>query len=192
MSSGKVIMLLIVLAAGLSVTHAQTFVPVAYNGKVPAEIDTFPVPPSSNRLLFYIQRTPNTNTIVYELNDKNGKLDKENPIHPLWIRYQEDGRREELSYIQRNYAYGIKVKPITDSHYEFSFVSYKKYKLYLEQSANDKNYYVYTVKDNKKIKLNRVFLKITGGSFWLPKIEYVELKGIDLLTGKEIVDRFKP
>jgi hypothetical protein len=37
-----------------------------------------------------------------------------------------------------------------------------------------------------------VFIKIEGGSFWLPNVIYVELKGIDPATGKEITERFKP
>jgi hypothetical protein len=40
--------------------------------------------------------------------------------------------------------------------------------------------------------LNYVFIKIEGGSFWLPNVIYVELKGTDPVTGKEITERFKP
>ena len=40
--------------------------------------------------------------------------------------------------------------------------------------------------------LNKVFIKIEGGSFWLPNINFVEMKGTDPVTGKEITERFKP
>src|SRR4051812_538498 len=69
--------------------------------------ENFPVPPASASQLFYLQRTPNTNTIVYELNLKNGVPDADNPVHAFWLRYQEKGQQEELSYIQRKFAYGI-------------------------------------------------------------------------------------
>ena len=40
--------------------------------------------------------------------------------------------------------------------------------------------------------LNRIFVKINGGTLWLPSVTYVEVKGSDPVTGKEIVERFKP
>jgi hypothetical protein len=44
--------------------------------------DTFPVPKYNPKQLFYLQRTSNTNTIVYELNeDAKGQLEKDEPVH---------------------------------------------------------------------------------------------------------------
>src|SRR5688572_10785112 len=82
----------------------------------------FPVPGGNQKQLFYLQRTPNTNTIVYELNYKNGVIDPDNPVHEFWIRYQENGQRQELSYIQRKFAYGIKTRKLAENKYELSFV----------------------------------------------------------------------
>src|SRR5471030_1688469 len=73
--------------------------------------DKFPTPPESINRLFFVQRSSNINTIIYELNDKGGKLDPENPIHVYWLRYAEKGQAEELNYIQRKFAYGLTTKP---------------------------------------------------------------------------------
>src|SRR3954452_17345983 len=70
--------------------------------------EKFPVPSGNNKQLFYLQRTANTNTIVYELNYNNRDLDVEEPIHVYWIRYTEQGQKEELNYIQKKFAYGVK------------------------------------------------------------------------------------
>ena len=78
----------------------------------------FPIPTGNSKQLFYLQRTPNKNTIVYELNYSNGNIDKEDPIHGFWIRYQEKGQKEELSYIQKTFAYGLKTKNIAENQYE--------------------------------------------------------------------------
>src|ERR1700753_4000546 len=67
--------------------------------------DKFPVPADNVSRLFYVQRNPNTNTIIYELNNKDGHLDTENPIHVYWIKYADKGQLEELNYIQRKLAY---------------------------------------------------------------------------------------
>ena len=146
-----------------------------------AQEKIFPVPKGNAKQLFYLQRTSNTNTIVYELNYKNGTVDVETPIHEYWIRYQEKGQQEELSYIQRKFAYGIKAKKIAESQYELAFVSYKKFKMYLRPGA-DKKLYVFANINQKVAILTSIFIKINGGSFWSPNIEYVEVSGIDPAT----------
>ncbi|MDJ1471830.1 DUF4833 domain-containing protein [Xanthocytophaga flava] len=153
---------------------------------------TFPTPPVSDQTLFYIQRTPNHNTIMYDLNMKKGKLDTEEPVHVYWIRYGENGQKEELSYIQRQFAYGLKTRKLADNRFELSFVSYKKQLLYLEWSALLNRYRIHTTINGKTIDVNKVFLQIEGGSFWVPNVVCVEVKGTDPTTGKEVVQLFKP
>lgn len=152
--------------------------------------DKFPVPAGNPNQLFYLQRTSNTNTIVCELNLSKGVLDADDPIHVFWLRYTENGQREELNYIQRKFAYGIKSTFITKDKYELNFVSYKKYKMYL-MKGKDNKFNVYATINKKEAILNRIFVKISGGSFWTPNVEYVELKGIDPSTGKEVMERMK-
>jgi hypothetical protein len=153
----------------------------------------FPVPPADHNRLFYIQRSSNINTLIYDLNidKKTGKPDTETPVHPYWIRYNEKGQKEELNYIQRKFAYGLVTKPLGVDRYDIRFVSYKKFPLTLMKGADGK-YHIFASVAQKQIMLNYVFIKIEGGSFWLPNVIYVELKGIDPATGKEITERFKP
>jgi hypothetical protein len=156
--------------------------------------DTFPVPSGNINQLFYLQRNANTNTIVCELNyDKNGELDKESPVHVFWLRFQhEGGIRKELNYIQRNFAYGIKSEDIGNGNYRIWFVSYKKIKFLLTRSPKDNKYYAIATLNQKPAILRRMFVKVNGGSFWSPNVEYMEIKGTDPVTGKEQVERIKP
>ncbi len=155
--------------------------------------DSFPVPSGNPNQLFYLQRTTNTNTIVCELNvDAQGQLNKESPVHVYWIRYQEGGIKKELSYLQRTFAYGIKAQPQGNGNYQLHFVSYKKHKMLLTRHAKDNRYRVFATINQKQALLNRIFLKIDGGSFWSPNVVYMEMKGTDPLSGKELVERFKP
>lgn len=157
------------------------------------EADTFPVPRSYDNLLFYLQRTPNTNTIMYELNldKKTGVLDEENPVHVYWIRYTEPGHPlKELNFIQRRYAYGLKVKKVSDNHWELRFVSTSKRTLHL-MKTNDGKYYVFASVNNINTVLKRVYLKIDGGTFWSPNVVYIELKGYDAASGKPNLERIK-
>ena len=142
--------------------------------------------------LFYVQRSPNSNTIVYELNvGKNGQLDTEEPMHVYWLRYAEKGQKEELNYIQRKFAYGVVTKPQGRDKYDVRFVSYKKFPLTL-MKGDDGKYHIFATVNQKEMALSRIFIKIEGGSFWLPNVKYVEMKGTDPSTGKEITERFKP
>ena|SRR6187402_499901 len=169
---------------------AKTLPVIAIDNTV--DDDKFPVLPDNISRLFYVQRSPNINTIVYELNTgKNGQLDPDEPMHVYWIRYNEKGQKEELSYIQRKFAYGLVTKPLGNDEYDIRFVSYKKFPLKL-MKANDGKYHIFATVNQKQMMLSRIFVKIEGGSFWIPNVKYVELKGTEPTTGREIIERFKP
>ena len=156
--------------------------------------DTFPVPSGNKKMLFYVQRTHNTNTIVYELNYINDTtLNPLTPVHPYWIRYANKGEAEELSYIQKQYAYGVVAKLIDKEKQTFkvNFVSYKKRDIFLIRSKTDRSYAAYITIHGKLVKLVRVFVKIEGGSFWVPHITYVEVTGKDL-NGHTVSEKIVP
>jgi hypothetical protein len=155
-------------------------------------VDTFPIPPRNARSLFYLQRTSNINTIICELNEKNGVVDKDEPVHVLWIRYTDRRQREELSFIQRHFAYGLKEKALGNDTYELRFVSYKQIPFYLMKSPLDNQHHVYASITGRQAILNRIYIKINpGGTFWSPNVEYLELKGVDPRNGKELIQRIK-
>jgi hypothetical protein len=150
-----------------------------------------PLPATVSRL-FYVQRTPNSNTIVYDLNlDNDGTPDDETPVHAYWIRYNEKGQKEELSYIQRKFAYGVTSKSLGNGKYDIRFVSYKKFPLTLMKGTDGK-YHIFATISQRQFIVNRIFVKIEGGSFWVPNVRFVEFKGTDLASGKEVTERFKP
>lgn len=164
-----------------------------YSGQVFAQAtspaDTFPVPNRNAYQLFYLQRQPNTNTIMVELNVKNGRFDVEDPVHVYWIRYTEEGQKKELNWIQQTFAYGMQAKKISEGVYELNFVSYEKMKFTLEQGT-DKLWRVFAnLKNGSRIILRRIYLHVNGGSFWKPNVEYVELKGNEPDTYKEARER---
>lgn len=155
-------------------------------------VDTFPVPPVNSNSLFYLQRTPNTNTVICELNQQDGVLDKDEPVKVLWIRYTEQRQREDLSWLQRHFAYGLHEKDLGNGVYELRFVSYKKVPMYLMKWSGDNRQHVFVTINNRQAILNRVYIRIDpGGSFWSPNVKYLELRGIDAQNGKELVERLK-
>jgi phosphatidylglycerophosphate synthase len=153
---------------------------------------SFPTPKGIKNQLFYLQRDPNTNTIICELNlNKNGEVNKEKPINVYWIRYHDNKEKKDLNYIQRKFAYGMESEAIGNDRYKLNFVSYKKLPLYLMKSTVDNKYHVFVTANNKRIQLERIFLRIEGGTFWVPNVKYVEIKGINQANGAPVVERIK-
>ena len=62
--------------------------------------------------------------------------------------------------------------------------------MYLIKSA-DHQYHVFADINGHPVILKRIFVEIRGGSFWTPHVEYVELKGTDPATGKDVVGRIQ-
>jgi len=159
------------------------------------EKKVFPKPDKISNMMFYVQRTFNTNTIIYELNvDEKQNLNEAEPIKMYWINYSTNNSIEPLNYIQRKYAYGIELKLIDaeKKSYVFNFVSYKKKKLYLLKSPIDNKYHVFCDINNKAVALDRIFIQIEGGSFWVPHVKYIDISGKDLGKNEEVAERVIP
>lgn len=156
--------------------------------------DSFPVPNNIKNQLFYLQRTTNTNTVVYTLNvNDKGVLDESTPVKVFWIRYPEGGMRKELNFIQKAFAYGTISKKNKDGSFTIQLVAYKKKEFILRKSASDNSYKLYTSINNKESEIKRIFIKIDpGGTLFNPNIAYVEMKGKESLNNKPIMERFKP
>ncbi len=155
----------------------------------------FPVPTGIKNMLFYVQRSLNKNTIIYQLNtNENEEVNVEEPIKMYWINYAGKSDKEMLNYIQRKYAYGLSVK-MTDSEKKtfcFNFVSYKSQSLYLIKSPIDKKYHTLSYFNNRLIDINRIYIHIEGGTFWYPKVKYIEVFGKDIHKNEEIVEKIIP
>jgi len=162
--------------------------------KAPAQASqpmlNFPVPAGVPNQLFYLQRDPNTNTIIYQLNVTSaGKLDEEEPINVFWLRYDEQGQRKDLNYIQRKFAYGLSAEKVGPEKYVLKFAAYNKVPFSLMRWGADRAFHVFTVVSGKQIVLTRVYLRIEGGTFWVPNVRYIEFKGWDAATHAPVVAR---
>lgn len=162
---------------------------VVAQSKNPSPLN-FPTPKNVDNMLFYIQRDPNTNTAIYAINYlENGKIDKSNPIKAYWIRYAEKGEKKDFNYVQRKFAYGIESKTLNNEEFELQFVSYKKLPLTLKKIDSDQKYHVFVNVNQKKIQVEKIFVRIEGGSFWFPNVKYAEVTGIDTSSNKTITER---
>lgn len=154
----------------------------------------FPVPPANANRLFYLQRTINRNTLIYEVNyATDGSINHKKPIKIYWIDYEDGEKISELTYAQNKFAYGVKVLEIegTQPLFKINLVSYKKVDLYLKPKALG-GYALHVILKGKPCILHRVLVNITGGTSLDPDVSDVELSGKDIATGELVVEKFKP
>ncbi|MEC3880800.1 DUF4833 domain-containing protein [Parapedobacter sp. 10938] len=154
-------------------------------------VDSLPVPDEPKQL-FYLQRDPDANTVIYQLNTVDGVVDVDEPVKAYWIRYAEGGTRKDLNFLQRTMAYGISHKALDDGAFELRLAAYKDHPLRLAYCEKSKTYKVYTTIDRREAALARIFVRIDGGSVLSPNIMYFELTGRDTTTQAQVSERIKP
>ena len=155
----------------------------------------WPVPPASPNRLFYIQRSSNANTIMYDAQlRKNGQFDPQEPVSVYWLRLAEQGQRQELSWIQRTLAYGIANPEKKGTNGLLTnVVSYRKRKLNLLVDQGGKPMAQMQI-NGRVAQLHHVFVQIRDGAgpMGISKIAHVDIFGQDMQTGKPIHERFIP
>jgi len=152
----------------------------------------YPIPPDSDIRLFYLQRSTNPNTVVYDANLlANTKLNADQPVEIYWLRYNTNGKRRNLNFSERNFAYGLNFDPIANSDaYSISLMAYsgRGIKVYIDPAGKA----IAEIKINgKRAQLKRIYIDVDGSGFW-SSVNYIELSGIDLSNNKVITERFNP
>ncbi|TCK82653.1 DUF4833 domain-containing protein [Albibacterium bauzanense] len=153
--------------------------------------ESLPVPAEKDQL-FYLQRDPNSNTVIYSINLEDGELDTSRPVKAHWIRYSEGSKRTNLSFIQRTMAYGVHHTKVEDGKFDIRIQAYKDLPIEVRYNKQSKKYQAYTLVENKEIVLERIFVRINGGSLFKPKVEYIEVSGYNPTSNAKINHRFQP
>lgn len=172
-----------------------TFNSLAQKNKTlsPSSLEQFPVPVSSPVSLFYIQRSSNINSIIYDANvGTDKKLDPKNPVHTYWILYTQGGKKQELTGIQRSLAYGLHTKATVgeSGSYDGYFFAYRKRKFVVKMNNKGEPIALFPINGKMQI-LKKVFVKVDESGM-MPSVISVELWGRDVTTDKEVYEKFKP
>jgi hypothetical protein len=143
------------------------------------------------RHLFTIHRSKNANVVQYDAQlTPEGKLNPKEPIIAYWIMLAEDGREQQLLWVEKKLAYGFEAK--FEAGGKFAIMDMvapigRKVKVY----EKDGMYRAETLIDGRPAFVERIYIKsIEGGA--LPKVEYVELYGQDIETGDSCYEKLIP
>ena len=153
---------------------------------------SYPVPPETAKSLFYLQRSTNSNTVVYDANLlANSEINPKQPVEIYWLRYNTNGARRDLNFAERNLVYGLNFDAIakTDA-YVITLMAYSSRVIIVSMGSDGKA--IAKVQINGKIsKLKNIYIDVSGSGFF-SSVNYIELIGIDLASGKSVIERFQP
>ncbi|MFO1248232.1 MAG: DUF4833 domain-containing protein [Alphaproteobacteria bacterium] len=153
---------------------------ITESDKVPVLRPEFKTPDEPNQL-FYVQRSPNSNTVIYAaVPDSQG-----NPqdVEAFWRKFNIDGSKQGLNFIERAMAYGVRVQkgksPIT-----FTIAALPERKLTLCLDAQHKPQALMQI-GTHTVKVAYVYLQVVEGGL-IPSVPSLDVLGTDIASGKAI------
>ena len=141
--------------------------------------------------LFKIERSKNANIIQYDAQvGPDGKLVRKEPVVGYWIRLAEQGQVQELSWVQRTFAFGFDAK-----------LDRNRERAELDMAAdfgrpiivirNGDVYRATAPIDGSLSYLEKIFIQASGKGMSIT-VEYIELYGEDMETGEARYQKFFP
>ena len=140
--------------------------------------------------LFFIERSKNRKIVQYDVRlTENDDILESDPVSVYWVL--ENGTRQDLSQIQRRFAYGIdSYKKLEKNRLRVFFVALKGREVTLEKSES--SFRAITSINGKPGVLERVYVESRERWTGLPQVIYVDLFGRDKETGSPVSERMVP
>ncbi len=140
--------------------------------------------------LFKIERSKNKNIVQYNVClQKNNNISGSNPVETYWVL--ANGKKEELSLVESKEAYGIESKEkLGEDKFRINLAALKDREIIIQKI---KGTYKALVKINGESSiLERGYVKSEDQAIGLPKVDYVDLFGRSVRTGKPVKERITP
>ena len=140
--------------------------------------------------LFVIERNTNANVVHYDAHlTPNGDLDSLQPIDAYWIMDALDGRREELTGLERSRAYGFKVEQADPHSIRIELVAQKRRTIDIRREGGAVR--AETTIAGHRAYLSKIFVN-AGKVLAVPKVKSIELYGTDVATGERLHETVVP
>ncbi|HEY4077781.1 MAG TPA: DUF4833 domain-containing protein [Rhizomicrobium sp.] len=145
----------------------------------------FKIPDEPNQL-FYVQRSPNANTVIYAAKlDAQGAFDRDEPVEAFWRKFNIDSGKKPLNFIERMMAYGAHAdrtkpgQPIT-----FTIAALPERRLTLTMDEHHRPEALIQI-GNRTAKLAYVYLQVVEGGL-TPSVPSLDILGTDTVSGKAV------
>ena len=145
----------------------------------------FKVPDEPGQL-FYIQRSPNSNTVIYAAQlDGKGNFDSKAPVEAFWRKFNIDGSKKPLNFIERMMAYGVRMNAARPGQPPtFAIAALPQRQMSLGWDAQ--HHPITTLQIGAHtVRLVYVYLQVDERGL-LPDVPSLDIFGIDTTSGKAI------
>lgn len=144
----------------------------------------------SSAPLFLVERSTNSNVVHYDANlTADGDIDSHDPVSVYWTIGAADGPRERLGFFERR-AWAADVETKSEGRYILRVVSQKSIPIEFYREPGGKVRAEVSI-SGERAYLHRIYTKITG-PLLLPKVEYIELFGVNLVSGLDANEKIIP
>lgn len=141
--------------------------------------------------LIRIARSKNANVVVYEANrTASGGLDPDDPVRASWIMLAEQGQREGLNFFEKLFAYGFDVRSAAPDRGYVVRLHAKKDQVIRVVEHQGCPAAMSDIGGHPGI-LKRIYVQADDGQL-IPEVLYVELFGIDPVTGAALYQKIVP
>jgi hypothetical protein len=145
----------------------------------------YPVPNEPN-MLFYIERSVNSNTVVYAANlDGHGNINSDEPIIAYWRWYNVDGHRKPLNLVERLLAYGVtSVTHNGPGAFSFKIAGLPERTIFVDLDSTGRPEAFGKV-GTRSVKLIYIYLEVDDSGLW-PDVTAMDFFGIDKASGQPV------
>jgi hypothetical protein len=140
--------------------------------------------------LFFIERNKNRNYVQYDFRlTNNNDLPASNPVIAYWVL--ENGEQEELTLIERKYAYGIdSQEKLEHNKFRVLMVVLKDREIIVEKINGSFRAVVFI--DGQQSILEKVYIESKKRLTGIPKVLYIDLFGRTKGNGFPMRERIIP
>ena len=132
--------------------------------------------------LFVIERSTNANVVHYEVRvTQSGAINPTEPVVVYWV-IAAKGRREGLNSLEKHRGYGFKISPDSSPDvYRMALAAQPKrpLRVFVENGSAHAEALI----DGHRAYLQKIY--ISTGKINILHINYIELYGVDVVTGEQ-------
>lgn len=141
--------------------------------------------------LFTIERNKNANVVQYDVRiTRDGALDQKEPVAVYWIRLAEEGQTEDLSWIQKSFAYGVSAKVSQDrTSAELELKADIGRPIHVRKEGEQ--YRATATIDGVQAYIEKIFIHASGKGM-STTVEFIDLHGSSLSSHADVHERITP
>jgi hypothetical protein len=144
------------------------------------------VPAQETRQLFTLEHNTNSNSVYYEARiAADSLLDSRQPIHAFWVMWAKDptGKtREELTLLEKEKAFGFKVKRSPVRKFVWFSIVPLPHRL-IKVSLQNGNPIAETIINGRFSILDKITIN-SAEKYLIPYVKHIELFGRDVKSGE--------